>query len=147
MNEVEYRELLIETDAGSLDDRVRRRFRVARQKLGIETPALHSANDIQLIELFIAGKFAPVMLFAGIIVEIILRDQLTKAKLPPREKAGLGELIDDACKHLRWIDEDDKVVLRDLAEVRNDIAHALTGEGKGIASWGSLMEESAFHAI
>ena len=148
MNETEYRELLAESDARTFDDRVRRRFRLPTQKLGIETPELHEEYDFELADLFITGRFIPAMLFAGVVVEIILRDQLRKAgAITTKEEVMFGRLITLAVQHLSEIDRDDEAVLRDLADVRNTIAHALTGEGKGIASWGSLMEEPAFHAL
>ena len=148
MNETGYRELLVERDAGTLDDRVRRRFRLPPQTLGIETPELHGEYDLELADLFITGRFIPAMLFAGIVVEIILRNQLRKAGVRAAQgKIMFGNLIPLAVQHLPEIDGDDEAVLRDLANVRNTIAHALTGEGKGIASWGSLMEEPAFRAM
>ncbi|MCH8848218.1 MAG: hypothetical protein IIC32_04500 [Chloroflexi bacterium] len=148
MNETEYRELLVERDARTLDDRIRRRFRLAPQALGIETPELHWEYDVQLVDLFITGKFIPAMLFAGVVVEIILRDQLRKAgAITTKEEVMFGRLITLAVQHLSEIDGEDEAVLRDLADVRNTIAHALTGEGKGIASWGSPMEEPAFRAL
>ena len=148
MNETEYRELLVERDARTLDDRIRRRFRLAPQTLGLETPELHWAYSTQLTDLFITGQFIPAMLFAGIVVEIILRDQLRKAgAITAEDKSTFGQLINLAVKHLAEIDRDDEPILRELLDVRNDIAHALTGEGKGIASWGSLMEEPAYGAI
>ena len=148
MNETEYRELLVQRDARSLDDRIRRRFRLTPQTLGTETPELHWEYDAQLVDLFITGKFIPAMLFAGVVVEIILRDQLRKADIiTTKDEVMFGRLISLAVQHLSEIDGDDEAVLRDLANVRNTIAHALTGEGKGIASWGSLMEEPAFRAL
>ena len=148
MNETEYRELLVERDRRTLDDRVRRRFQLPPQTLGIETPELHWEYDTQIVDLFITGKFVPAMLFAGIVVEIILRDQLRKAGvIPSRDKKMFGDLIPLAVRYLPEIDEDDGAILGELRDLRNDIAHALTDEGKGVASWGSLMEERAHRAI
>ena len=94
MNETEYRELLAERDARTLDDRIRRRFRLAPQALGIETPELHWEYDTQRADLFITGKFIPAMLFAGVVVEIILRNQLRKAgAITTKEEVMFGRLI------------------------------------------------------
>ena len=104
MDWVAYRNKLIEWDARSLDDRVRRAMRIVPQTMGLGTPAIHWTYTTQMTDLFISGKFLPAIFYAGVIVEIILRDQLGKAGRPPHEKAGLGEIID----------ADDKLVLRAL---------------------------------
>ena len=135
MDWVADRNKLIEWDAQSLDDRVRRAKRIVPQSTGLGTPGLHWTYATQLSDLFVSGKFLPVILYAGIIVEIILRDQLRKAgAITTKEEVMFGRLITLAVQHLSEIDGEDEAVLRDLADVRNTIAHALTGEGKGIAS-------------
>ena len=148
MDWVAYRNKLIEWDAQSLDDRVRRAKRIVPQTTGLGTPDLHWSYSTQLTDLFASGKFLPAIVYAGIIVEIILRDQLGKAGHPPREKAGLGQLVDDAGKYLPAIDATDKAVLRELASARNTIAHAVTGDGGSFAyELHTFMEDDAFRAM
>ena len=148
MDWVAYRDKLIERDAQSLDDRVRRAKRIVPQTTGLGTPDLHWTYSTQLTDLFVSGKFLPAIVYAGIVVEIILRDQLGKADRPPREKAGLGELIRDAGKHLSTIDSTDVAVLREIASARNTIAHAVTG-GRGNFAFElhTFMEDDAFRAM
>ena len=148
MDWVAYRNKLIEWDAQSLDDRVRRAKRIVPQSTGLGTPGLHWTYATQLSDLFVSGKFLPVILYAGIIVEIILRDQLGRAGHPPREKAGLGELLGDGGEHLPAMDATDMAVLRELASARNTIAHAVTDDGGRFAyELHTFMEEDAFRAM